>query len=223
MFSSNQSKAKTWTVDDVVEEELWGKNSKDICERLWNGRKHLSLKEIIKLDITPEDVMYFALRMNALNDNQIALLIDKIMRRANDTADRAVRIHCANCGIEVVEQWADKWLTLIDRSESSLDKTYGAVQSLHDADSVIMAIASCQTFVAALIDTLSLNNRSPWYIASLCMTVVKAAAKADAYAADVEWVGGLFEAYIDGIEHASYDAEFRMQIRDLIEVMGDTE
>ena len=60
--------------------------------------------------------MWVAFMPGALTESQRTRLLDKIVTRANATADAVVRDHCLNCGIKVVKEWAARWLSGEDRS-----------------------------------------------------------------------------------------------------------
>jgi len=43
----------------------------------------------------------------------------RISQYLEAVAERAVRTHCASCGIQAIEDWASRWLSAEDRTEPS--------------------------------------------------------------------------------------------------------
>ena len=103
---------KSWTVKQMLAERPCVTYNGVRIEKLWGGKKKLTLLEVLHLDIPPQDRLWVAFRPKALTKKQTAAFLEK-------TVTRAVTNHALHCGIPGVERWAQKWLDGSDRSESA--------------------------------------------------------------------------------------------------------
>ena len=105
---------KTMTVEQVMNLNPCRAYPESRVRELWQGKDALTLVEILRLPIPELDRIWVLTRPNVCDR-------DPLLRWVNGVADRAVRNHCLNCGNEVVEAWAHRWLDGTDRSYRSAD------------------------------------------------------------------------------------------------------
>ena len=100
---------KSLTVDQIMALNPCDAYPESRVRDLWAGRDALSLIEILRLDIPPNDRIWVLTRKGVCDRDLLMLWIDRVV-------ERAVRKFCLTCGIPAVETWARGWLEATDRS-----------------------------------------------------------------------------------------------------------
>lgn len=83
-------------------------------EKIFRGRKSLTIKEVLRLRIPDADKVWVATRPGVMTRDQASAWLDLVITRA-------VRTHALRCGTESVEEWARRWLSGEDRTTAAAE------------------------------------------------------------------------------------------------------
>lgn len=100
---------KTLTIQQVIEFKPCYNQEK--IKSLFNGRKSVTLIEILDSNVPKSDIVWLMTRPGIMNEIQIKNFCER-------TAMRAIKNYCLNIGIPIIEEWADTWLYKTNRTKS---------------------------------------------------------------------------------------------------------
>ncbi len=163
----------SWTVDEMLTEDVCVYYTREKLLELWGGRERVSLLDILQSSISDADKIWVCCRPK--NVHRAAWL--------EGIVTRTVRTHALHCGIETVEEWAREWLSGADRPAAVATARAAYAADAYATDAAAGAYAYATDAAAVATDAADDAYDACAYAADATATATATAAAA-AYTAE---------------------------------------